>query len=83
MRHLRILPPLSALILVAGCSAPAQRSQDQSILEVVDSAEKAVEQQGCNAGEVNYCVTSPGEVKRCSCVDSREVTQAYGSHFAR
>ena len=85
MRTLQLMVPVSALLLIIGCSTTQQRSEEQSILEVVDSSKATgvPVQRGCAVGEVNYCLSSPAGTQECACVDSRELWRATEHMFPR
>jgi hypothetical protein len=72
---------VSALLLISGCSTKESRPEQQSILEVVDSASTASIPQGCGVGEVSYCLSGPGGGKQCTCVDARQMFRANGGLF--
>jgi hypothetical protein len=61
------------LVLLGGCSTAEQRPEDQSIVDIVDSAKSAPATPGCPTAPVPYCVTMPGGLKECTCLDSLDM----------
>jgi hypothetical protein len=86
MRTLQLMVSVSALLLMCGCSTKQSRPEQQSILEVVNSADTTRDTtsvpQGCRVGEVSYCLSSPGGTRECTCVDAQQIYRATGGLFA-
>jgi hypothetical protein len=78
MRTLQLMVSVSALLLMCGCSTKKSLPEQQSILEVMDSAPTASVPEGCRVGEVSYCVSGPGATKDCTCVDAHQIYRAAG-----
>ena len=85
MRHLQLGVSLVGLLLVSSCSMLEPAPEDQSILEVVDSANAgtSLASRACMVGEVSYCLRSAPGAEQCTCIDSEQLWRRSGGMFGR
>jgi hypothetical protein len=88
MKRWHIIASTLPLFLSAGCATRAPDQREQSIVEVLNTAEAQSTPRpepgaACPFGEVNYCYMEANGKSQCGCLNSAEVQRRLGPGFVR
>lgn len=88
MKRWHVYASTLPLILLAGCATRAPDTRDQSIVEILHTAEAQSSPRpepgaACPFGEVNYCYMEANGRNECTCLNSIDVQRRLGPGFVR